>query len=132
MMLRRYVKERNLERNVIFAGHVNGELMRDLYSACDLLLHPIKSQGGWLAPFEALCAGKVIVVSTEMTASDLIKKERIGIVTNNFTEAVWNIYNEPSKYIKMAQRGQIWVKNNLSWKRFCQKMVDLFYRVVGG
>jgi len=129
-ILKKYAKERNLEQNMIFTGHLSRESVRDLYHACDILLHPIKPQGGWLAPFEALCAKKTIVVSTEMTASDIVEREKIGIVTDDFTETIWDIYNNSDKYNEIAERGQAWVKKNLSWEKFCEKMVKLFYKAI--
>ncbi|CAD7769511.1 D-inositol-3-phosphate glycosyltransferase [Candidatus Methanoperedenaceae archaeon GB50] len=131
VMLENYIKEKNLEQNVVFTGHLNRESVKDLYHACDVLLHPIKSQGGWLAPFEALCAKKPIIVSREMTASDIIRREGIGIVTDDFAEAILDIYNNPGKYYEIAERGQAWVKGNLNWDNFCEKMVDVFYRAIG-
>jgi glycosyltransferase involved in cell wall biosynthesis len=131
MMLERYIKERGLEKNIIFTGHLDREHIRDLYHACDVLLHPVKSQGGWLAPFEALCAKKPIVVSTEMTASEIIKRENIGIVTNNFSEIILDIYKNPEKYNEMAERGSMWVRKNLSWNKFCEKMIEIFYKAIG-
>jgi len=129
-ILERYIKERGLEQNVIFTGHLDREQIRDLYHACDVLLHPVKSQGGWLAPFEALCAEKPIVVSTEMTASEIIKRENIGIVTNNFSEIVLDIYKDPEKYNEIAKRGRMWVKKNLNWDKFCERMVEIFYKAM--
>ncbi|MBA3017811.1 MAG: glycosyltransferase family 4 protein [Proteobacteria bacterium] len=129
-MLEKYIQERNLSANVIFAGHLKREELRDLYHACHVLLHPVKSQGGWLSPFEALCARKPIVVSTEMTASDIIKNEKIGIVTDNFDEAIIDIYKNPDKYNEMADKGERWVRDNLSWDMFCEKMLGLFYKAM--
>jgi glycosyltransferase involved in cell wall biosynthesis len=130
MLLERYIKERGLDKYVIFTGHLDRELIRDLYHACDVLLHPVKSQGGWLAPFEALCAKKPIVVSKEMTASEIIKRENIGIVANNFSEIILDIYRNPEKYNEIAERGSMWVKKNLSWDKFCEKMIEIFYKAM--
>lgn len=130
LMLKEYIKEKGLEQNVIFTGHLDRECLRDLYHACDVLLHPIKSQGGWLSPFEALCAKKPIVVSTEMTASDIIRREKIGVVTNDFAGAIWDIYNNTDKYQEMAKRGQTWVREHLSWDKFCERMVSLFHEAI--
>lgn len=132
LMLRNYVKRRGLERIVIFTGHLDRQVIRDLYHACNVLLHPIRPQGGWLAPFEALCAGKPIVVSEEMTASSIIKREGIGIVTCNYVEALWDIYKNPDKYIIIGEKGRKWVNDNLSWDKFCKKMVSLFYKAMEG
>lgn len=131
-MLGRYIQERNLSMNVIFTGHLRREELRDLYHACHVLLHPVKSQGGWLSPFEALCARKPIVVSSEMTAADIIKNEKIGIVTDNFDEAIIDIYKNPDIYKGMAEKGEKWVRDNLSWDSFCEKMLGLFYKAMSG
>lgn len=128
-LLKKYVREKGLEKNVIFTGHLNKESVRDLYHACDVLLHPIKPQGGWLSPFEALCAGLPIVVSKEMTASDIIRKENIGVVTDNYVEAILEVYNNPEKYKKTAEKGKEWVIKHLSWEKYCEKMVNLFTKV---
>ncbi len=128
-LLKKYVRKKKLEKNVVFTGHLNKESIRDLYHACDVLLHPIKPQGGWLSPFEAMCAKMPVVVSNEMTASYIIRKENIGIVTDNYVEAIWEVYNNPEKYKKTAERGKEWVIKNLSWDRYCEQMVNLVTKV---
>jgi 1,2-diacylglycerol 3-alpha-glucosyltransferase len=128
-ILKNYVQDFRLERHVIFTGHLARTIVRDLYAACDVCLFPVKSQGGWLSPFEALCAGKPIVVSTQMTAADIINKNKIGIVTDDFTRVVLDMYNNPAKYRRMAMRGKMWVKENLNWNNFCQRMLEIFERV---
>jgi glycosyltransferase involved in cell wall biosynthesis len=116
--LEKYIRENNLAKHVLFPGQLEREEIRDFYHACDVLLHPIKSQGGWLSPFEALCTKKPIVVSREMTASDIIKREEIGTVTDDYPEAIIKIYRNLNKYLGVAERGSQWVKNNLSWDIF--------------
>lgn len=127
-ILEEYIRDKRLEEYVIFIGHVNREELRDYYYSCDVLLHPIKPQGGWLSPFEALCAKKPIVVSSEMTASEIIKRENIGIVTGDYEGAIIKIYRNPDKYNEVAEKGAKWVKENLSWDNFCEKMLNLFYK----
>lgn len=129
-MLRKYVHKSGLEKHVIFTGHLPRKDIRDLYAACDVAVFPVKPQGGWLSPFEALCAGKPIVVSTQMTANDLIRKNKIGVVTENLERAILDIYKNRRKYQVTAERGKRWVKRNLTWDRFCEKMVACFAKVV--
>lgn len=125
-LLRRYVHRSGLENRVIFTGHLPRTDVRDLYAACNVALFPVKPQGGWLSPFEALCANKPIVVSTQMTASDLIKRNKIGWVTEDFAKAIFDIYKNQTKYRMIAKRGRMWVKENLAWDKFCEKMVACF------
>lgn len=125
-MLRKYVHDFGLGDQIIFTGHLPRTIIRDLYAACDACLFPVKPQGGWLSPFEALCAGKPIVVSTLMTASSIINGNKIGEVTDDFVGVVLDIYNNPREYYRRAEHGKKWVKENLSWDRFCQKMLKIF------
>jgi glycosyltransferase involved in cell wall biosynthesis len=81
-----------------------------------------------LAPFEALCAKKPVIVSSELTAANIIKKERVGIVTKDYAKAILDIYNNPDKYHESGKRGEKYVRENLSWDRFCKGMVDVFYK----
>lgn len=125
-LLRQYIQSKKLEKYVIFMEHSPRETIRDINKLCDVAIFPVKSQGGWLAPFEVLCAAKPIVVSRALTCSDIIEKHKLGIVTNDFATAVLNIYNNRKKYQSMANHGKEWVKKNLTWDTFCEKMTNLF------
>jgi len=126
--LKKYVREHKLEKQVIFTGHLPRTIVRDLYAACDVCLFPVKPQGGWLSPFEALCSNRPIIVSTQMTAADIIARNKIGVVTDDFTKIVQDIYTHPEKYIKVARVGRKWVKKNLGWQKFCERMVETFVK----
>lgn len=48
----------------------------------------------------------------------------------SFAEAIWDIYQNPEKYAQVAGRGQLWVKDNLGWDKYCGKMVELLFKAV--
>ena len=129
-MIKKYIHRKGLKKHVVFTGHIPKQVLKDLYHACDIALFPIKTQGGWLSPFEALCASKPIIVSTEMTASDIIAREGIGIVTDDIVKAVLDVYNNPKPYWDMAERGRRFVAKNLNWDKFCEKMLTEFENVL--
>lgn len=129
-MLKDYVHRKGLDRYVVFTGHLPRESVRDLYHACHIALFPIKPQGGWLSPFEALCAAKPVITSFSMTAAKIMEKNKIGIVTDDFVEAVTDVYTDPKKYRDMGKKGRAWVRKNLSWDKFCQGMVEIFEKAV--
>ena len=125
--LEAYVKEKKLEKFVLFLGYLKTrDELRDLYKAADIGLFPIKKQGGVLAPIEALCAGIPIIVSTEIETAPLIKKNNLGIVTKEYDEEILKIYQEKEKYKKLASASALFVKDNLSWKAFADKMVEVY------
>jgi len=127
--LENYVKKNKLEKYVVFTGHLSREVIRDLYKACDVALFPIKSQGGWLSPFEALCSGIPIVTSSLITSSDIIRKNDMGLVTNDFSGAILKIYKNNENFRDMADVGRKFVKENLTWEIFSRKMLNLFENV---
>lgn len=124
--LDRFIAAHVLAGDVVFTGHIDREELRTYYHACDVLLHPVGAQGGWLAPFEALSAGRPVVVSPEMTAAPMIAAEKIGIVTDRYAEALVDLYQHPEKYAARAQKGREWVRQHLSWNHFCAGMVQVF------
>ena len=121
-----FISKYDLHRFVLFTGLIDRNALRDYYHACDVLLQPIYSQGGWLSPFEALCAETPIIVSKEMTAAYLIEIEQLGVVTDRYSDAIIDVFENREKYQSVAARTASWVEQNLSWDRFCEGMVQIF------
>ena len=130
--VRAFIRNQGLGERVTFTGHVDRQTLRRLYYSSDVLLHPVKSQGGWLSPFEALCAGLPVIVSREMTASKIIEANELGIVTDNLPEAILEIFRDQTKYRDMAAAASLWTKRHLSWDMFSEKMLSVFYSAVSG
>lgn len=131
-MLRRYVRDKGLADKVIFTGHIAKEEIRGLYHSCHIALFPVKTQGGWLSPFEALCAARPVIVSTTMGASGLIKREGLGIVSDDFISGIKDIYHGYDIHISAAEKARAWVKANLTWELFAKKMIKVFEKTLEG
>ncbi len=121
-----YIKENKLEKHVLFTGNLDREELRDLYKASDAGIFPVGEQGGWLAPFEMLCSGKPVIVSDGMGAASVIKKFNLGIATKNYEEALLDVCNNKEKYEKNAKKAALFVKNNLSWQVFSDKIIKAY------
>ncbi|KKU13033.1 MAG: Glycosyltransferase, partial [Candidatus Azambacteria bacterium GW2011_GWC2_45_7b] len=121
-----YIDKNKLNKNILFTGNLNREELRDLYKASNIGLYPIGKQGGWLAPFEHLCSGNPIIVSEELGAASIVKKFNLGIVTKNYPEAIMKIHDNYNIYIKEAQKSSIFIKNNLGWNIFADKMIKAY------
>ena len=128
-LIKNYIKDHNLENYILFTGNVSREVIRDLYKAADVSLSPIKSQGGWLAPFEAISAGLPIIVSKNITCRNIIEREKIGTVTDNYVDAIIDIYKNPEKHKKITSKGQEFVKSSLTWDNFSKTMLESFKRI---
>ena len=131
--LMQYSLKHKLTHHIVFLNNINRNKLRNLYAACNVLIHPIKSQGGWLAPFECMCAGKPVIVSPEFTASNIITKNGIGFVTKKYERVVYHLFqsNLNSNDESYAwNQGRKYVKENLTWEKFGEKMIRVFEEVI--
>lgn len=117
----------NGRSNIKLLGHKSPYAIRRLYNTCDVLLHPVGPQGGWLVPFEAICAGIPIIVSSEFTGVDLIRENNLGSIAN-CTFDYCRYANSKNKQVDLERRAR-WVKENLTWDRFGEGMVKIFKEV---
>ena len=124
--LNEYIQKNKLEKNILFTGNLNREELRDLYKSANVGLFPVGKQGGWLAPFEMLCSEKPVIVSEEMGAASIIKGNGLGIVTKEYSNALIEVYKNPKNYRKRAEIASSFVKKNLSWNIFADKMIKAY------
>jgi len=127
-----FIKEHNLEELVMFLGGIDRENLRDLYKSVDLLLHPIKDQGGWLTPFEAMSAQLPVIISSEANPSDLIAREKIGVVSsiNDLEKHVLDFYHNKQKYQDMILKASNYVRRKLTWKNYARGVERVLKEVV--
>lgn len=128
------VEANRLNGCVHFVGGVGRVTLREMYKRANLVVHPIKSQGGWLTPFEAMAAGAPVIVSNEATCSQLILKNALGYAaanSNSLADLIRMVYEgEIIKAEKMARSAQQWVKDNLTWDKFCSAYVGVMEEAV--
>ena len=117
-----YIDSRELGDLVDFVGQRTQEEIRILYSEQDVLIHPVKEQGGWLVPFEAVCAGLPVVVSPSFTASSIIEKNKLGVVTDDLVCGIKRVVEEDFSH------AEEWIRDNLTWEKFGERMLEVFER----
>lgn len=121
-----YIKKNNLENHVLFTGNLNRNELRDLNKAADMGIFPTGKQGGWLAPFEVLCAETPVVVSKEMGAASVIEKFNLGTSTEDYVKSILDIYENKKDYDSIAKRASIFIRKNLGWSSFTDKLIKAF------
>jgi len=121
-----YIKNNKLKDNVLFTGNLDRDSLRDLYKASDVGLYPIRKQGGWLAPFEHLCSGNPVIVSPDLGAASVIKKFDLGVVTQDSSRALLDVYSQIKEFKKDGLRRRRVIEKNLGWDVFTDKMVKGF------
>jgi len=128
------VRRLGLGEDVLFLGSVTEERLRLLYHACDVNLFPVEDQTWGLVPFEALAAGKPSIVAEGCGAAEIVGRERIGLVINpsaeDLADAVTFALSHPECVEDMAERGQKYLRKNLTWERYAKEMYSVFRDVL--
>jgi glycosyltransferase involved in cell wall biosynthesis len=106
-----------VENKVIFAGFIKEEELWDYYYGCDIFVHP-----DWLtsaiAPFEALAAGKKIVLSTDMEIPEVLQNDPHIFLTSPTVDDL-------AKTIGLALKTRVIEKIDLyeyTWESYCGKI----------
>ena len=119
---------------LLFLRSKSDKELAEVYAACDVFIYP--SLLTWsLAVSEAMAAEKPVVVSKECGISEIIQSGVNGIVvdqtrpeeTAKQIEAL--IYN-PSLCKKLGQNAYEYVKDNLSWRKYAEKMEFVFEKAI--
>ncbi|MBN2121425.1 MAG: glycosyltransferase family 4 protein [Candidatus Omnitrophica bacterium] len=129
--LKKFIKELGLEDRVIFTGLVSQREVWQLYSICNLCVFPVKLQGGYLSVFEALCFGVPVIAYPTMGASTLVQDESLGIVSRDLVSSIKDIRENYSSYKEKSRKAGLWVRENLTWPKFTQNMLEIFKKVCG-
>jgi glycosyltransferase involved in cell wall biosynthesis len=122
-----YIKERKLEKYVKFIGMFEKrEKLQDLYKAANIGLFPVGKQGGWISPFEMVSAGIPTIMSSDMGSSSVAKEHNLCVVTKEYSNAILEIYNNYDKYKKDTKKAGLYIRDNLSWKGYSERMISAF------
>jgi glycosyltransferase involved in cell wall biosynthesis len=121
------IRASGMAGSVFWEPHVRPEQLRYMYSRCDVLMHPVKEQGGWLTPFEAMSAGVPVIVSNELTCSKIINNNQLGLVARDYAKALWLVYTTKNRLD--GNRNSLWVRDNLSWDKFGSEMVKYYQEI---
>jgi len=124
-LVRQKVAEYGLMSDVELVDFTDREKVRDLYHSSHIALFPIKSQGGWLSVFEAISAGLPTYVSKDATCSSIIEENKLGVVCDTNEDFVQGCrgYGVSDN---IETKNMTWVKENLTWDKFCEKMLEEF------
>ena len=77
--LEKQVKKLGLERQVIFAGPKYGPEKFNMLAACDVFVHPSRSEAMPFAPLEALAMQKPCLITNTTGFGEFFKTHRVGL-----------------------------------------------------
>jgi len=120
-----------LEKRVSFLGKVSDEELIESYKTHDIFVFPNHLQTWGLAVFEAMSAGIPVILSRTTGASEVLKdRENVMLVNPKTPEeikkAVIELVLNPDFYSLISRNARKFVEENISWKKYAQKMLEVF------
>jgi glycosyltransferase involved in cell wall biosynthesis len=132
--IRKLVEELRLEHNVVFWGVVSEDELVRKYQNADVFVFPNFPQSWGLAVFEAMACGTPVIVSRGSGASEILT-DRVNalLVSPGKPEEIANsleeIVNNKELRESLSMNGRKFVEENVSWKLYGEKMLQIFNNV---
>ena len=130
------VQKMGLQEQVIFAGKVPHEDIKEYYSVIDILIYPRKSMRLTelvtpLKPLEAMALGKIVVGSDVGGIRELITHNKDGFLFKagdgkKLTELLIGLADKRTVYKKTGKAAMETVKNKHDWKEAVKRYVPVY------
>jgi D-inositol-3-phosphate glycosyltransferase len=127
-------KRLGVEDKILFLQDCSDAELADLYAACDVFVFPAEITWG-LAVIEAMANSKPVVVSKKAGVSEIIRNGENGFVFDapnpqNMATLVEKLIVDPELGGRMGINAYAYVKDNLTWEVYTQKMETIFQKAV--
>lgn len=119
------VRALGIQDRVRFVGYIDD--VGFAYQDADLLVYPGKYEIFGLVPFEAIISGTPVIVTNGNGSGELIREGDCGLTVRygdcaDLAEKMAFCLENPGEGRKMIQRGQEFVRKNLTWDRVVEKL----------
>jgi glycosyltransferase involved in cell wall biosynthesis len=128
--LRVYSRYLLLDHAVRFTGHLEGDALRELIQAADLVVVPSRESTPWW-PIQAAWAAHRPVVATHNAAPDLLEHEQDAVlVYPEIPSCAWGIdhvLSEPTLAQDMVRRGSEKLKQRFGWDAVAAQVLEAMH-----
>jgi glycosyltransferase involved in cell wall biosynthesis len=128
--LRAMAAERQIEKEVQFAGHVEGEAKRRLFVDSDLFVLPSHQENFGIAAAEALAAGLPVIVSDQVAIAGDVAGADAGLVVpvdvEKLAGAIVTLANAPETRRRMGLNAAALARDRYSWEATAHALVALY------
>ena len=130
-LLTRLSAELGLKGKVLLLNSRSDVELAEVYAACDAFIYPATVSPWGLVVTEAMVASKPVIVPREVGASELIRNYENGIVVDEASPEkmamqVEILMNDTKLRKKIGDNAYQYVRNNLSWEKYAEKVEHVF------
>lgn len=135
--LRSLAAQLQVDTDVIFAGKVADDEIRDFYCACDAFLFPNENQTWGLAVLEAMACERPVLVSRGAAIHEILTDGKDALLfpardPGALAQRIEMLVTQPARCAEIAAAGLQLVRTEYNWTRFAEKMMGVFKQTTAG
>jgi len=134
-VLQKMAAEAGVGRQVIFAGEVQKEEVKDFYAAGDIFVYASKSETQGMIITEAMYMGLPVVAVAATGIISLVRNGVDGLLVaeneKEFSAAVLQLLADENLRTKMGESGAKYARENFTDKISAQKMLAVYEEAIG-
>jgi glycosyltransferase involved in cell wall biosynthesis len=126
------VRELDLERRVIFTGHVPDSDLPALYNGADLFVFPSLYEGFGLPPLEAMACGTPVVCSNASSLPEVVGDAALTVDPHDveaLSEAMHRVLSDPDLADDLRRRG-LERAARFTWDQAARETIDVYREVL--
>lgn len=127
-----FVKEHNLEQNILNFGSANKNILIQLYNAADVLLAPSLYEGFGLTILEAMACGLPVITSNVSSLPEVVGDAGImfdPMDIKSMAEAIYHLQTDPVYCQQLINKGLLRSKY-FTWKRTVEQMALNYEKLI--
>lgn len=135
--LKHRVQQLNLQKNIQWAGFVNGHAKDVLLQGADLFVLTSHSENFGIAVLEALAVGTPCLVTKGVALAAEIERGKMGYVASqsrisiaeNLSQAFNNLQNSKGDVAAMSQHAKNYVEQNYQWQSIADRIATEYNNI---
>jgi len=122
-------------KKFIFTGHVEEEILRSAFSACDVFVLPSEYEAFGIVLLEANACLKPCVATKVGGVPEVIEDGKNGILveyadTNELANAICELLSDKEKSKRMGEYGRKKVSEKFTWEMIAKEIEKLYNRLL--
>ena len=130
----KWIKENNIENNVIFTGMITGKDKTAVYQDSDVFVLPSYSENFGMAVVEAMYFGLPVVITEEVGISPEIRKNNAGLVVkkdeDQIAGAILKIFQNENFAKDLGERGKKLVSQKYVMSKIADEWVEAYKNII--
>ena len=126
-----YIKEHNLDKNVLLTGSLMLEEVRSLYAACDIFVLPSLTESGPIVTLEAMACGKPIIATRVGDTTHQIREGWNGFLIERgnekqIAEKIKYLIDNPEERKRMGENSRKYAVEEFDWSKIAGRLAEAY------